>query len=185
MTDVLIAMMERRLLLAKSAGAESWPEYARVTAWPSDIAAFIEGRIDEARFAELLWGLSLVDFSQEIRAGERPGQPDAATRDALPPAFFGQLKLCFAGRLPDDKRVPIEPIIFHRAASGDGARASAQALRRLHGSSIPVLHLPIPLDGEAARRCAAALLFPLWDSQLAQVGRPVAPEFFPEFITKP
>jgi CRISPR-associated protein Csx17 len=184
-TDVLIAMMERRLLLAKSASADSWPEFARVTAWPSDIAAFIEGRIDEARFAELLWGLSLVDFSQEIRPGERPVQPDAAMRDEMPSAFYSQLKLCFAGRLPNEKRVPVEPVIFHRAAAGDGTRASEQALRRLHGSSIPVLHLQIPLNGEAARRCAAALLFPLWDSQLAQVCRPIAPEFFPEFITKP
>lgn len=181
--DVLLAMMERRLLLAKGSGAESWPEFARVTAWPSDIAAFIEGRIDEERFAQLLWGLSLIDFSQELRPEDRPGRPDAEARNETPPAFYAQLKLCFAGRLPNEKRVPVEPAIFHLAASGDGARASTQALRRLHGSSIPVLPLRIPLGGEAARRSAAALLFPLWDSQLATVGRTVAPDFFPELIT--
>lgn len=182
-TDVLLAMMERRLLLAKTAGAKSWPEFARVTAWPSDIAAFIEGRINDVRFAELLWGLSLIDFSQDLRSEDHPGRPDADAREGTPSAFYAQLKLCFAGSLPDDKRIPVEPAIFHLAASGNGERASAQALRRLHGSSIPVLPLCIPLGGEAARRCAAALLFPLWDSQLATVGRAVAPDFFPQVIT--
>ena len=180
--DVMLAMMERRLLLAKSSGAASWPEFARVTAWPSDLAAFIDGRIDEKRFTELLWGLSLLDFSQDIPAEDRPERPGGEARDETPPAFFAQLKLCFAGRLPEDKHVPVEPDIFHLAATGNGERASEQALRRLHGSSIPVLRLKIPIGGTAARRSAAALLFPLWDSQLAQVGRAVAPNFFPELI---
>lgn len=175
--DVLCALMKRRLLLAKSAGCESWPEYARITAWPSDIAAFIEGRIDEARFAELLWGLSLVDFSGESMQGLLPVAP-TGTRDEVPPAFYAQLKLCFAGRLPGGKQIPIEPIIFNLAANGDGARASTQALRRLHGSSIPVTPIHIPLGGDAARRTAAALLFPLWDSQLADVCKAIAPDFF-------
>lgn len=185
--DVLCSLMKRRLLLAKSAGEPSWPECARLTAWPSDIAAFIEGRIDEARFGQLLWGLSLVDFSGDPMEGnEMPTRPTDA-RDETPPAFYAQLKLCFAGRLPDDKRVPIEPTIFNLAASGDGARASSQALRRLHGSSIPVTHIQIPVAGDASRRAAAALLFPLWYSdsgysQIAAVGRTVAPDFFTQTI---
>lgn len=177
--DVLCAMMKRRLLLAKSAGESSWPEYARLTAWPTDIAAFIEGRIDETRFAQLLWGLSLVDFSGDAMTSDEMPTPPSRIYDETPSAFYAQLKLCFASRLPDDKRVPIEQIIFNLAASGDGARASTQALRRLHGSSIPVTSIQIPLAGEAARRSASALLFPLWDTQLSAVGRAVAPDFFP------
>lgn len=176
--DVLCAMMQRRLLLSKSASAESWPEYARLTAWPSDIAAFIEGRVDERHFSALLWGLALVDFSGDTFTGdEMPARPLSA-RDEAPPAFYAQLKLCFTSNLPDEKRVPIEPAIFHLAASGDGRRASEQALRRLHGSSVPVIHIVIPLGGEAARRSAAALLFPLWGSQLADIAAAVAPDFF-------
>jgi len=177
--NVLCAIMKRRMLLAKSSGEPSWPEFSSVTAWPADIAAFIEGRIDEARLAELLWGLCLVDFSGksagEIMAKSATGGGDEET----PPAFYAQLKLCFS-RLPGDKRVPIEPVIFNLAASGDGARASTQALRRLHGSSIPVTHIQIPLSGDAARRSAAALLFPLGQWQLAAVGEAVAPEVFPQ-----
>jgi CRISPR-associated protein Csx17 len=176
--DVLCAMIKRRFLLAKSAGEKSWPEFARLTAWPCDIAAFIEGRIDEKRMAQLLWGLCLVDFSGESFSKETmPERPSTETQQELPPAFYAQLKLCFA-RLPDDSKVPIEPIIFNLVASGDGERASRQALRRLHGSNIPVTHISIPLSGDAAKRSAAALLFPLWDSQLAVVGKIVADEKF-------
>jgi CRISPR-associated protein Csx17 len=177
---VFCDIMKRRILLAKSAGEESWPEFAKVTAWPSDIAAFIEGRVDERRLAELLWGLSLVDFSGDVNAGNLPEPPVAGIFGDIPPALYAQLKLCFAGRLPEGKQVPIEPIIFNLAASGDGTRATRQALRRLHGSSIPITHLEIPLTGEAVGRCAAALLFPLWDSQLATVCSCVAPDFFPQ-----
>jgi len=176
--DVLCAVIQRRLLLAKSAGMESWPEYARLTAWPADIAAFIEGRVDETRFAQLLWSLSLVDFSGDPMTGDEMPTPPSGVYVETPPAFYAQLKLCFASGLPDDKRVPIEPVIFNLAANRDGARASAHALRRLHGSSIPITQIQIALSGDAARRSAAALLFPLWNTQLAAVGSAVAPDFF-------
>src|SRR6202020_1560274 len=103
--------MKRRLLLAKKAGMESWPEFAKLTAWPCDIAAFIESRIDEKRFAQLLWGLCLVDFSEGASSQEiMPARPSGGIIEELPAAFYAQLKLCFAGRLPEDKRVPIEQI---------------------------------------------------------------------------
>lgn len=176
--DVLCEMMRRRLLIAQSASAKSWPEFSKVTAWPDDVAAFIEGRIDEDRFTALLWGLALVDFSGPASKENMPARPAAVRDEEVPPAFYAQLKLCFAARLPGDKKIPVEPIIFNLAANGDGARASEQALRRLHGSSIPVTHIRIPVSGDAAKRAAAALIFPLWDRQLAEVCRAVAPDFF-------
>lgn len=176
--NVLCDIMKRRLLMAKKSSLDSWPEYARLSAWPCDIAAFIENRIDEKRFAQLLWGLSLVHFTKHSDKSNQPTQPLGAERDEMPSAFYAQLKLCFTSNLPEDKKVPIEPIIFNLAASGNGERASRQALRRLHGSSMPVHHIRIPLSGDASRRSAAALLFPLWDSQIQQIGSLVAPRFF-------
>ncbi|MDR1282294.1 MAG: type I-U CRISPR-associated protein Csx17 [Opitutaceae bacterium] len=178
LTDTLCAIMRRRLLLAKTGGHDTWPEFSKLGAWPADIAAFIEGRTDDDRLAQLLWGLCLVDFSEDSNRANMPAQPDFATRDITPPAFYGQLKLCFAARLPDSRAVPVTPAIFNLAANGDGERASSQALRRLHASSVPVLHINIPLDGAASRRAAAALLFPLWDSQLKTTCAPVAPALF-------
>lgn len=179
-TALLCAILRRRLLLAQKLGGDSWPEYARLTAWPADIAAFIEGRFDDQRFIRLLWALSLVAFRDEDRT---PRLPRPASDEALPPAFYGQLKLCFAHKLPGDRQVPVTPSIFHLAASGDGARASEQALRRLHASSIPVAHVQIALSGRAAERSAAALLFPLWHSdsgysQLREACEPVARHLF-------
>jgi CRISPR-associated protein Csx17 len=173
-TSLLIAIMRRRLLLAQKLGGDSWPEYARLTAWPADIAAFIEGRFDDARFIRLLWGLCLVVFNDRERTPQLP-RPKS---DALPPAFYGQLKLCFAARLPDERQLPVTPSIFQLAAAGEGARASEQALRRLHASSIPVSHVTIGLSGHAAQRAAAALLFPLWDSQLKEACESVARHLF-------
>lgn len=179
---LLIGIMRRRLLLAQKLGGTEWPEYSRITAWPSDIIGFIEGRIDEERFIRLLWGLCLVAFPLDDRSQDPhlpPPKSDASPVDKLsPPAFYGQLKLCFASRLPEDREVPLTPSIFHLAASGDGERASEQALRRLHASSIPITHVRISVSGKAAERTAAALLFPLWDSQLQQACQPVAPRLF-------
>ncbi len=177
-TALLCAIMRRRLLLAPKASTDgTWPEFAKLTAWPADIAAFIEGRFDDERFIRLLWGLCLVTFQDKDRT---PQIPRPAHDEALPPSFYGQLKLCFASRLPEDRKVLVTPSIFHLAASGDGARASEQALRRLHASSIPVAHVHIALSGRAAERTAASLLFPLWDSQLAEACEPVARHLFSE-----
>jgi CRISPR-associated protein Csx17 len=175
---ILSAIIKRRLILANSAGEESWPEVSGASAWPSDIAAFIEGRFDEERFKELLWGLCLVNFSAPPTGKNLPTPPKGDNDGPTLPAFFAQLKLCFSASLPDQRKVPMEASIFKLAASGDGARASAQALRRLHGSSVPVTHLQIPLSGDSVCRSAAALLFPLWDAQLAEACASVAPDLF-------
>lgn len=175
-TALLHGIIRRRLLLAQKLPDHAWPEFARITAWPADIATFIDGRFDDERFVRLLWSLCLVGFGEDRSSDPRLARPAS---DALPPAFYGQLKLCFAGRLPDGRpTVPLTPSIFHLAACGDGARASEQALRRLHGSSIPVTHVLIGLSGSAAARSAAALLFPLWDSQLAETCSPIASLLF-------
>jgi CRISPR-associated protein Csx17 len=178
LVDMLCAVMRRRFFLAQSSGSLGWPEFAKVTAWPSDIAAFVGGRIDDDLFRRLLWAASLIDFSKEVDRQSLPNQPHDGLRGEDPPGFYAQLKLCFSANLPEEKNVPVEPIIFNLAASGDGARASQQALRRLHGSNIPIRHLHIPVSGETARRSAAALLFPLWKDQLRSIGRIVGDEKF-------
>jgi len=177
-TPLLLGIMRRRLLFAQKLGGGQWPEYSRVTAWPTDIADFIEGRFDDERFIRLLWGLCLVGFPPGDRSKD-PHLP-APRSDAVPPAFYGQLKLCFAARLPEERTVPLASSVFHLAASGYGERASEQALRRLHGSNIPITHVPIRISGKVVERTAAALLFPLWDSQLQQVCQPIAPILFRE-----
>lgn len=178
--QVLIAIMRRRLLLAQSHHPQSWPEYAGLTAHPSDLADFIDGKhFDDRLFLDLLRALCLVGCfaTTPLKLRTRP------KNERIPSAFFAQLKLCFTGFLPEEHCVPVNANVFNLASGGDGARASLATLRRLHGSSIPVLHTPIEISGDTVVRSAAALLFPLWRRQLEAVAKPIAPQLFREKST--
>lgn len=173
----LNAVLRRRLVLAVRAGAGSYPDHGALTASLGDIADFIEGRIDDERLADLLWGLILLDWS---RIGpENSLARRAHARSPLPGAFFALLKLCFAGspgRTQSDEEshtlhtsqaehdmhaVPIVVEIQRLASSGRGADASKAALRRLRGSGFVPAIAPFALSGRVAARTSAALLFPI------------------------
>lgn len=166
---VLNAIFARRLIRAEQAGTDGLPETARCYASVADIAAFIEGETDDALLADLLWGLSLVDWSADMEP--TPG-PAACT----PPALYALLKLCFLPQRAREEAIPLVPAIHHRAAAGDGAAASQLAVRRLRASGFPPALREIPLRGEVVQRTAAALLFPLalgeWPNLRATVLRP-------------
>jgi CRISPR-associated protein Csx17 len=173
---VLNGIFSRRLLRAQQKGLSSLPDTARFHANLQDIVAFIECETDDGVLGELLWGLSLVDWSkmeQHVRA------PGAASLGSAPPSLYALLKLCFApkGRHVDDC-IPFVPAILHRAAAGDGAMASELAARRLRGSGLALAVNTIPLRGEVVRRTAAALLFPLERRELYSLRQSVlrAPE---------
>jgi CRISPR-associated protein Csx17 len=126
------------------------------------VSAFIEGRVNFEKLAELLWGLALIDWPRFDWSSWAPHQGPGV----WPGAAYGLLKLCFAGQKVRDIEVPINPIIHHQANMGQGAVATAMAARRLKGSYlIPALD-SAPLNGEYSRRTAAALLFPLGKKDL-------------------
>jgi len=152
--DVLNAIFARRLIRAEQAGAGGLPETARCYASVADVVAFIEGETDDALLADLLWGLSLIDWSADIHAIDAP--PACA-----PTALYALLKLCHLPKHPSVESIPLIPAIHRRAAVGDGVAASRLASRRLRASGFPPALEEIPLRGEAVQRTAAALIFPL------------------------
>ncbi len=165
LVEDLQRVLARRLLLAtqRPAGggpdeeASSYPDSGRLAADPADVAAFIEGRVDEARLGDLLWGCCLLDWP---RVTGRP-LPAAHGREVLPGALYGLLKLCFAGRQIREVVVPAVPRIHRLASSGQASAAAVEAARRLRASGLaPAVERVHVSDGEA-RRTAAALLFPL------------------------
>lgn len=158
----LNAVMSRRLVLAQKAGAHTWPDAGRRLANLSDIAAFIEGRINLARFAGLLWGLVLLDWPQITHASWPRSESDA---DTYPGAAFALLKLCFAGAPVRDVEVPLVPVIHERARLGQGALATQLAARRLRASGLAPAVEQVPQQGPAVARAAAALLFPIANFQ--------------------
>jgi CRISPR-associated protein Csx17 len=167
--DVLNAIFARRLIRAEKAGTGGLPDTARCYASVADIAAFIEGETDDALLADLLWGLSLIDWSADMGSAPPPAV-------GAPPALYALLKLCFLPQRATEETIPLVPAIHRRAAAGDGTAASQLAVRRLRASGfLPALR-EIPLRGVVVQRTAAALLFPLahceWTNLRETVLRP-------------
>ena len=168
----MLAVLSRRMIDAvgygKQSGADELllPGDGRCCASLGDIAAFIDGGVDDRRIESLLRGLILVNWRdsgifeaiQQIR-GSREPMPDAA---------YALLKLCHLPHNIAGKAVRLTPAITRRAASGDLTEATRLAARRLNASGLaPAVDL-VHGCGEHARRTAAALLFPVWHNQSAE-----------------
>lgn len=158
LSDTLTAILARRLIRVERSGAQGWPDWSPRPASLADITAFIEGRINEPLLADLIWGLSAVDWE---RASDTAHV--ATVDDAIPSSCYALLRLCFrrAAKGCEHDAVPIVPAILHRAIAGDGTAASELAARRLRASGHAPLVRALPVSGDIARRTAAAVLFPI------------------------
>ena len=161
------SVMARRLLLASKAGAHSWPDTARFYANLGDVAAFVEGRINLTRFAELLWGFCPVDWPQVAVARSSEQEYN------LPSATLALMKLCFAGTSVRDVEIPLTLAIHQRAAMGNGTTATQLAAHRLRASGLPPAIEQVHEQGESVRRAAAALLFPISETDLNALANAV------------
>ncbi|MGJ3241641.1 MAG: type I-G CRISPR-associated protein Cas8g1/Csx17 [Opitutales bacterium] len=157
----LNAILHRQLLIAQNTPAKGetnhFAHFARKTAPLPDIAAFIEDALDESLFADLLWGLGLIDWSGRDE-GVKSAPP---TRSPNPDALYGLLKLCFAGSSVREASIPIVPAIHNRAAHGDAEEASKLACRRLRASGLAPAVEELASSESHVRRTAAALIFPV------------------------
>jgi CRISPR-associated protein Csx17 len=185
LVDALNAVMGRRIVLAVQQGVSSYPDVGRL--WPDlgDVADFIEGRVDDARIARLLWGCMLVDGA---KVEGRPLRGREPTSTMAPSTLYALLKLCFPGRQPKGAsrvsggakpewhQIPIVGRIHRLAAAGDGTSAARLAVRRLRASGLVPSVQGVHQQGRIAARTAAALLFPIGPRNLALLaaaaGRP-------------
>lgn len=184
----LAAVLERRLMDAGRHGVSGLPLASAYSVQLSDITAFLEGRTDDRRIEELLWGAIL------IKPGNHWPRPRPAPAAAAPvPRAYALLKLLF---LPDHlalgsqggtgSAVRPEPGILAKLRGGDLPGATAVAARRLRASGF------VPMPGPASDgrrrsgdftgrldpvRLAAALLIPIQDVQALRrlVLRPSQP----------
>ena len=62
LTEALNDILARRIIRVEKAGVEGWPDWSPRYAKLEDITVFIEGRTDDTLIADLLWGLSLIDW---------------------------------------------------------------------------------------------------------------------------
>ena len=172
LTDALNAILGRRMIRVEKSGAPGWPDWSPRTASLADVTQFIEGRTDDALLADLLWAVSLIDWERIVREEraarqEAEDQPETWTppgddpQRAVPSSLYALLRLCFRRVSGNDPAIPLVPAIHLRAAQGQGGAASEIAARRLRGSGYAPLVPRIAVEGDPARRTAAALLFPI------------------------
>jgi CRISPR-associated protein Csx17 len=157
LTDALNAVLTRRVMRVGQSGAEGWPDDSPRFARLDDITDFIEGRTNDALLADLIWGLSLLDWQPVKRLSLESHE----TPDAIPSSLYAMLRLCFRPASGTDDAIPLVPAILHRAMNGDGKTASELAARRLRASGKAPLVKDLPVGGDIARRTAAAMLFPI------------------------
>lgn len=189
LTDALNAILARRLVRVQQSSAKGWPDWSPRPARLDDITEFIEGRVNETLLADLIWGLSLVDWESVIRDERRqvktsstetessqdeifaPDGNDSSEAEndsdfeqrVVPSSFYALLRLCFrrAKKGEEQEAIPLVPAILRRAMNGDGKAASELAARRLRASGLAPLVKDLPVSGSIARRTAAAVLFPI------------------------
>ena len=160
----MLAVLNRRMIDAVRCGKQSgddellFPGEGRCHTSLADIAAFIDGHVDDRRIESLLRGLILVNWRQDLPLIRGPAEP-------TPDAAYALLKLCHLPHKIAGKAVRLTPAITRRASSGDLVEATRLAARRLAASGFPPAVKVIHGCGERARRIAAALLFPVWHKE--------------------
>lgn len=173
------AVFERRLLLAERHGGVrgggmtiGYADRGRVWMRLEDVAAFLEGGVDDARVLALLHAFVCLDWPK-VEGSSLPWTQSSGR--LRPDAGFSLLKLCFAGWPVRGIEVPVQPTVFYRARAGATDALSA-ASRRLRGSDLSPAVRHVHCSPGRLGRVAATALFPLGPPQIeslaAEVLRP-------------
>ena len=153
----LVALVERRLIEATQRSQRELPLMGRPGAGAqlSDLAAFIEGRVDAARTLWLARALMAVRWDQ-VRPKRWVSHPGAHPEEA-----WQALRLCGLPFEVAGRQVPIDAAMVRRLASGDATGAIAIAVRRLRAVGLRPPIITDSADPATAQRWAAALAFPI------------------------
>lgn len=166
-------VIDRRRLESLRQGDETTPFQFCAGVSSGDVAAWLNGEVDEARLAGLLSGLVHVRIPEHLTSrGERAVLP--AAYSVLKPFFTPVGLLAHFDLLPPDRKLPPPGELITRLQSGDVQKAVEIAWRRLHAVGYPLLPHPNkpPLaHGLNGPRLLAALAVPLALSELAQCLR--------------
>ena len=158
LVDNLIAVARRR----ESTGARPALD-GPVAVIAADVAAFLDGELDDERLDALVWGLCSV--------APGGGLAPARDEDRKLPAVFALCRLALEQNPEPRIRLPLTRGIVGRLASGDSAAATRLAVRRLRGAGLVPRSGPIEVPPAFARRCAAAIVFPLGRAVIAAALR--------------
>jgi len=158
LAKTLNSIMERRLITASQCNDDEYPDHGTVAANTSDIADFIEGRINDQKMIDLLWGFLLIDWNSV----SEPRIVKHSREDGiLPGADYSIMKLCYHNWHGSDIEIKLNGQIHRNASRGNGMKALELAIRRLRGSGIVPAVDVFPISRSRSERIAASMLFPI------------------------
>lgn len=163
-------VIDRRRLEALRHSDNTTPFQFRAGVSSGDVAAWLDGRVDEARLAGLLVGLVHVRIPEHLASrGEKAVLP--AAYSVLKPFFVPEGLLAHFDLLPPDRTLTLPGELVTRLQAGDVQKAVEIAWRRLHAVGYPLL--PYPNKPPSAHklngpRLLAALAVPLEPAELAR-----------------
>jgi CRISPR-associated protein Csx17 len=178
----MAAIVARRVMDADRLSVEGSPFDAAAILCPEDVAAFLDGEVDEVLLEDLLFGFLWIDW-RRLASHENIAQLHSRwarpLSDRPVERSWALLKLLFSpsplrGPGGETFRVRAEPSIVPLLRAGRIGQACRIAQRRLLASGLNPLRVDFA-DGNDGTRIAAALLFPvritrLMHWSLAQVG---------------
>ncbi|MGH7435293.1 MAG: type I-G CRISPR-associated protein Cas8g1/Csx17 [Polyangiaceae bacterium] len=153
LVDDLAACVVRRALRAGPAGYRIFPLAGTAHASLDDVAAFLDGRLDDGRISQLARGLMAVEFVEHNRVPAWAPVPGELATYAVFRTLYSPLDEG-AGRAAN-------PMALRQLLAGrlDGAVRTASSQLVARGLR-PKLHVVVGSPG-AARRIAAALAIPI------------------------
>ncbi len=169
----IATVLRRRMLDAERLGCEANPLRGELSLHPADIAAFIDGNVDEDLIEDLLFGFTWVRWDD--RSAVRGGLAELKTRWSVPVEpreirrSYALLKLLF---LPEPVRsaggeelyVRSEPTVVPLLCAGRVDEACRVAQRRLYAAGLAPVRASF-VASEDGLRLAAALLLPIGGSR--------------------
>jgi CRISPR-associated protein Csx17 len=164
----LLAALEQRTMDYQRGESAAPPFHGAIRLSPGDIAAYIDGDVDECLLEDLLFGFTLLDWtwpdpvSQFQRINARWARP---VNDRPVPWSWAQLKMLFlpagpAGPDGNPIRMPPEPSIPPLLRAGRIEEACRVAQRRLYAAGLSPLRAAFP-GSKDGTRLGASLLIPV------------------------
>ncbi|HED14448.1 MAG TPA: type I-U CRISPR-associated protein Csx17, partial [Gammaproteobacteria bacterium] len=166
----LVAVLEKRLLLAHKPGQGDKPLGGRLAVDVAVVGAFLDEAIDDNRIGQLLPGLAhcKIPAKSEQPPGEEPF-PVPAAYALIKLLFVPDRQLQRCGLLAGMAALPIPPGLMRLLATGRTQDALALAQRRLRIAGLSTLGGTPSAAGISGRRLAASLLIPLTDAAVRKL----------------
>jgi CRISPR-associated protein Csx17 len=165
----MASVVRRRLLDAKRFLCEANPLWSDLELVPEEVAAFIDGAVDEGLLEDLLFGFTWIRWDDRAAVCEARAELRARWASPVEPRTiqrsYALLKLLFLPAPPPTRRadrvqIHSEPAIVPLLCAGRVGDACRIAQRRLHASGVTPVRADFT-NSENGPRLAAALLIPV------------------------